>query len=117
MGGGGGVTYNRTMKRFKTSNIAVLIKLLFEFTQNVIKKIEFVSIQARGWQGGVTNGRVFFFFLLQVGAPISVGVISEGVNNKQKVTVFLLPFPLVESSMAIQIVTKLSFVWGENAQS
>ena len=104
------------MKRLKKSYIAVLIKLLFECTQNVIKKIEFVSIQARGGQGGVTNGRVFFF-LLQVGAPITVGVISEGVNNKQKVTVFLLPFPLVESSMAIQIVTKLSFVWGENAQS
>lgn len=49
------------------------------------------------------------FFSLQVGAPITVGAISEGAY-KQKFTVFLLPFSLVESSMAIQTVTKLSFV-------
>ena len=29
----------------------------------------------------------------------------------------VIPFSLVESSMAIQIVTKLSFVYGKKAQS
>ena len=58
------MTYNRTMKRFKTSYIAVLIKLLFEFTQNVIKKIEFVSIKARGGRGGggVLQTDVSFYY-------------------------------------------------------
>ena len=95
------------MKRFKTSYIAVLI------TQNVIKnRIRFNTswrgayIRERGGGGGVITERVF---LLQVGAPITVGAISEGAY-KEKCAVFLLPFSLVESSMAIQTVTKLSFV-------
>lgn len=59
-------------------------------------------------QGGGGYNRTCFF-LLQVGSPITGGGISEGAY-KQKFTVFLLPFSLVESSMAIQTVTKLSFV-------
>ena len=67
------------MKRFKTSYIlAVLIKLLFKFTQNVIKnRIRFNTSKRGayirwGWGGGGITGRVFF--LLQDGAPITGGL-------------------------------------------
>ena len=50
------MAYSRTMKRFKTSYIAVLIKLLYKFTQNVLKKIEFVLVQARGGLHSVGAG-------------------------------------------------------------
>ena len=55
---------------------------------------------------GVITGRVFF---ITGRCAYNRGAISEGAY-KQKFTVFLLPFSLVESSMAIQTVTKLSFV-------
>ena len=57
-----------------------------------------------GW--GFITGRVFF---ITGRCAYNRGAISEGAY-KQKFTVFLLPFSLVESSMAIQTVTKLSFV-------
>ena len=59
-----------------------------------------------GVGGGVIIGRVFF---ITGRYGYNRGAIGEGAY-KQKFTVFLLPFSLVESSMAIQTVTKLSFV-------
>ena len=62
-------------------------------------------VVGEGGGGGIT-GRVFF---ITGRFANNRGGISEGAY-KQNFTVFLLPFSLVESSMAIQTVTKLSFV-------